>query len=192
MYGFRPLSGNLLSLPVNCTQSLKSLASFRPLSGNLLSLPGVNCRKENWCDRFSSPIGESTFSTKMFERMGRREILFSSPIGESTFSTRNRDENWWSGVLRFRPLSGNLLSLHLQRRRSVYCRWNVFVPYRGIYFLYNKQNKQYSYVFVFVPYRGIYFLYPLEILMKTWVHGFRPLSGNLLSLHRNSVFLNLP
>ena len=35
---------------------------FRPLSGNLLSLP-VKYAKEEDGKRFSSPIGESTFST---------------------------------------------------------------------------------------------------------------------------------
>ena len=60
---------------------------------------------------------------------------FSSPIGESTFSTRNnkiqeKEEN------DFRPLSGNLLSLQLDLSIDQIRRELIFVPYRGIYFLY--------------------------------------------------------
>ena len=60
--------------------------------------------------QFSSPIGESTFSTREPTKQQKENKLFSSPIGESTFSTR-------LGTIE------NLSSL-------------VFVPYRGIYFLY--------------------------------------------------------
>ena len=60
---------------------------------------------------FSSPIGESTFSTFNVDAKTEHEILFSSPIGESTFSTCNLFE-------------------------CVKYHANVFVPYRGIYFLY--------------------------------------------------------
>ena len=37
----------------------------------------------------------------------------------------------------------------------------IFVPYRGIYFLYNEsiKSKQRTHKNIFVPYRGIYFLY---------------------------------
>ena len=91
--------------------------------------------------RFSSPIGESTFSTSSPFRkilhlfcfrplsgnllslqhdnktvIARARWMFSSPIGESTFSTiLDGDGN---GIMSygFRPLSGNLLSL--QRRPS--------------------------------------------------------------------------
>ena len=85
--------------------------------------------------QFSSPIGESTFSTHLWYNISavRKTVfvpyrgiyflyekicltlirlkLFSSPIGESTFSTRRR-KTWLEHVLK------------------------VFVPYRGIYFLY--------------------------------------------------------
>ncbi len=84
---------------------------------------------------FSSPIGESTFSTFNVDAKTEHEILFSSPIGESTFSTCNLFE-------------------------CVKYHANVFVPYRGIYFLYRRE--------------------------KPTTPGcnscFRPLSGNLLSL----------
>ena len=130
---FRPLSGNLLSLP-EMNYNTIILKRFRPLSGNLLSL--------RWCLEmyhrrllpFSSPIGESTFSTDN-KVVLKGKVLFSSPIGESTFSTNPECRN-------------NVLQNA------------VFVPYRGIYFLYKRANeaaerKQ----IVFVPYRGIYFLY---------------------------------
>ena len=40
-----------------------------------------------------------------------------------------------------------------------------------------------NYKGIFVPYRGIYFLYILKIMESTCGFHFRPLSGNLLSLH---------
>ena len=61
---------------------------------------------------------------------------------------------------------------------------NVFVPYRGIYFLYSYDLGRIEKLWdlVFVPYRGIYFLYEGEKTMVRTKIGFRPLSGNLLSL----------
>ena len=60
----------------------------------------------------------------------------------------------------------------------------VFVPYRGIYFLYEYLD---GYIteeeLVFVPYRGIYFLYQQKKIFENIIEEcFRPLSGNLLSL----------
>ena len=61
---------------------------FRPLSGNLLSLPATYSNALNIMRMFSSPIGESTFSTgKQNESSKGKYSVFSSPIGESTFST---------------------------------------------------------------------------------------------------------
>ena len=110
---FRPLSGNLLSLP-EMNYNTIILKRFRPLSGNLLSL--------RWCLEmyhrrllpFSSPIGESTFSTDN-KVVLKGKVLFSSPIGESTFSTN-------------------------PECRNTVLQNAVFVPYRGIYFLYCKRN----------------------------------------------------
>ena len=107
---------------------------------------------------FSSPIGESTFSTSFYPICVESLLQFSSPIGESTFSTRNnkiqeKEENDFrplSGNLlslqnlsfeqvverNFRPLSGNLLSLRSSIRVLTYGKIIIFVPYRGIYFLY--------------------------------------------------------
>ena len=84
---------------------------FRPLSGNLLSLPATYSNALNIMRMFSSPIGESTFSTF--------------------------------------PDTGVLLRCNM-----------VFVPYRGIYFLYHN----------------------IIIAHKRRKGSFRPLSGNLLSL----------
>ena len=63
---------------------------------------------------------------------------------------------------------------------------NVFVPYRGIYFLYSYDLGRIEKLWdlVFVPYRGIYFLYEGEKTMVRTKIGFRPLSGNLLSLRQ--------
>ena len=85
-------------------------------------------------------------------------MQFSSPIGESTFSTRTEIMSK-AKMNCFRPLSGNLLSLRRQRCR-VHERCSVFVPYRGIYFLY---------------FSGCHVHTRMTIC-------FRPLSGNLLSL----------
>ena len=86
---------------------------------------------------------------------------------------------------RFRPLSGNLLSLLRCKGIALEARM-VFVPYRGIYFLYEGEKTmvrtkigfrplsgnllslrqvirlEEKYALVFVPYRGIYFLYPVQ------------------------------
>ena len=60
----------------------------------------------------------------------------------------------------FRPLSGNLLSL-LNMTKKEQLEIKIFVPYRGIYFLYKlKPFVRRFTTSIFVPYRGIYFLYP--------------------------------
>ena len=110
---------------------------FRPLSGNLLSLR-----------RSALPVTP-------------RRSVFSSPIGESTFSTMTQSAKK-NTKASFRPLSGNLLSLQIV--------------------------SEYSYGdnIVFVPYRGIYFLYEIKEGCTMYdVDRFRPLSGNLLSLLNN-------
>ena len=182
--------------------------SFRPLSGNLLSLPAQGRWKKGENDAFSSPIGESTFSTdgngnfSEFAEVGFRplsgnllsllywwkefdtyKVGFSSPIGESTFST-SRSKSGWEDRGGFRPLSGNLLSLPAERNYGGLGGVPIFVPYRGIYFLYKFMPlvKEICNM-IFVPYRGIYFLYPLHFdRWKQVPPYFRPLSGNLLSL----------
>ena len=108
--------------------------------------------------KFSSPIGESTFSTGSQMQITPRRWKFSSPIGESTFSTRQPEIVTHYATSNFRPLSGNLLSL-LEKKIGLFDAYTVFVPYRGIYFLYNFRNNYKKRRKVFVPYRGIYFLY---------------------------------
>ena len=110
--GFRPLSGNLLSLPPQKILLRGRTPSFRPLSGNLLSLHDRSRSKGEGKLPFSSPIGESTFSTNEVRRIDTQVRKFSSPIGESTFSTVQNVIAVMAGV--------------------------VFVPYRGIYFLYDR------------------------------------------------------
>ena len=66
--------------------------------------------------QFSSPIGESTFSTREPTKQQKENKLFSSPIGESTFSTA--------------------------KEISKITGYAVFVPYRGIYFLYNLKPEE--------------------------------------------------
>ena len=89
----------------------------------------------------------------------RFDILFSSPIGESTFSTV------------------------LEAQKTIEEQNRVFVPYRGIYFLYiDSFVVWYDENIVFVPYRGIYFLYNWKKYTRATNGSFRPLSGNLLSL----------
>ena len=133
---FRPLSGNLLSLLSSQAHSVNRWKTcFRPLSGNLLSLLSIWKKVfEKPLQSFSSPIGESTFSTRG-RNVSAPFLWFSSPIGESTFST-------------------------------------CFCHRYGIEFR------------VFVPYRGIYFLYCVGLMKKIAGCCFRPLSGNLLSLLR--------
>ena len=155
---------------------------------------------------FSSPIGESTFSTEEIKTVLKEKCEFSSPIGESTFSTVF-SVHFTTPLHGFRPLSGNLLSLPEVMSIITPEKQVVFVPYRGIYFLYLRKtvNRKRFTLFsspigestfstviplcrsviqcvVFVPYRGIYFLYGSSECCRKWLFRFRPLSGNLLSL----------
>ena len=107
---------------------------------------------------FSSPIGESIFSTENylseevtgFVLVPYRGIYFL--YQNSASETRKLDYS-------SRPLSGNLFSLPeletiIKKTFSL-----VLVPYRGIYFLYETCLHGYRPCKVLVPYRGIYFLY---------------------------------
>ena len=121
---------------------------------------------DKFVEPFSSPIGESTFSTFLIKYYGAGCGQFSSPIGESTFSTlsavnvhkfgdtvfvpyrgiyflyTNIDGEPWFNATRFRPLSGNLLSLQDTDEITEHIK-SVFVPYRGIYFLYGRMGNGY-------------------------------------------------
>ena len=135
MESFRPLSGNLLSLPKKHESIKYRGISFRPLSGNLLSLPGFVCEFTHNDSAVFVPYRGIYFLYKItIHPLAPVGAEFSSPIGESTFSTESISESL-------------LLPI-------------VFVPYRGIYFLYRRKRSSGSLAQVFVPYRGIYFLYP--------------------------------
>ena len=108
---------------------------------------------------FSSPIGESTFSTKCRTNSSLPKQKFSSPIGESTFST-SRCHSINYAKMRFRPLSGNLLSLPGEKIMVRTKIETCFRPLSGnLLSLRNGRNHERKMFDVFVPYRGIYFLY---------------------------------
>ena len=130
----RPLSGNLFSLLSSadrCPPSSYVLVPYRGIYFLYLYLflwfrfflpvlvpyRGIyflyrdNTANETTVRVFSSPIGESIFSTSMKGYYTSYGYMFSSPIGESIFST-------FSFLIITKPLS------------------SVLVPYRGIYFLY--------------------------------------------------------
>ena len=134
MYSSRPLSGNLFSLLSSadrCPPSSYVLVPYRGIYFLYLYLflwfrfflpvlvpyRGIyflyrhNTANETTVRVFSSPIGESIFSTSMKGYYTSYGYMFSSPIGESIFST-------FSFLIITKPLS------------------SVLVPYRGIYFLY--------------------------------------------------------
>ena len=108
---------------------------------------------------FSSPIGAFIFLIWNAMNVQKIKILFSSPIGAFIFLIRFT-------ITWLQP------------------DFNVFVPYRGFYFLNNVFSRTFiSAMFnVFVPYRGFYFLNEkLKIFPNVGVPCFRPLSGLLFS-----------
>ena len=150
-----PIGESTFSTHDSKTVIARARWSFRPLSGNLLSLH-VWTRGKKWNVVFSSPIGESTFSTISICTKGQANGVFV-PYRGIYFLYSNFLFCHYR-FLRFRPLSGNLLSLPcITMERIVSCsfrplsgnllslreqklwaklKWTVFVPYRGIYFLY--------------------------------------------------------
>ena len=164
---FRPLSGNLLSLQ-ECLKWKKLLIRFSsPIGESTFSTRGDSWTERSGGAAFSSPIGESTFSTAPHPIHDNMQYLwFSSPIGESTFSTHMRCT---TNVKRARafssPIGESTFSTELCRTAhmaegikfsspigestfSTVAFWIlcsalsiVFVPYRGIYFLYMKLNN---------------------------------------------------
>ena len=67
------------------------MGNSRPLSEHLLFLYVMKALGDKFVEPFSSPIGESTFSTLSKLDSEESDIKFSSPIEESTFSTRKAD-----------------------------------------------------------------------------------------------------
>ena len=84
---FRPLSGNLLSLLDIVISIGESKFVFVPYRGIYFLYNEITAIMDSSGKVFSSPIGESTFSTPEMQRKERKLHEFSSPIGESTFST---------------------------------------------------------------------------------------------------------
>ena len=83
---------------------------FRPLSGNLLSL------------------------LKSKTQLHGRNRYFR-PLSGNLLSLRRSKMDSCKGNSHFRPLSGNLLSLPM-KALDLEKLYTIFVPYRGIYFLY--------------------------------------------------------
>ena len=114
-YCFLPLAGYLLFYLIHQNQwrgrQQKPMGNSRPLSEHLLFLYVMKALGDKFVEPFSSPIGESTFSTEMNSFYNTIILVFvpyrgiyflyhiakfryeygagfSSPIGESTFSTK--------------------------------------------------------------------------------------------------------
>ena len=155
----RPLSEHLLFLYVMKALGDKFVEPFSSPIGESTFSTLSKLDSEESDIKFSSPIGESTFSTGWKgKRLNSCTVLFSSPIGESTFSTKPIKPGCRKHK-GFRPLLGNLLSL----------RWTGGSRDRVVQL-------------VFVPYWGIYFLYTNAAIKALPEISFRPLLGNLLSL----------
>ena len=156
----RPLSGNLFSLLAEIPLTSTGYGS-RPLSGNLFSLPKAYDYGYQTVIMFSSPIGESIFSTSIMFKLVIICDGSSRPLSGNLFSLRGK-KKWLEQKLKngSRPLSGNLFSLP-NGNGCVHVLHMVLVPYRGIYFLYDNTSNGENKVLdkVLVPYRGIYFLY---------------------------------
>ena len=108
---------------------------------------------------FSSPIGESTFSTDEEYAIIKESGKNFRPLSGNLLSLRKTQ----TGSLQFayfRPLSGNLLSLQVSKRWSVWLL-DDFRPLSGnLLSLRWKHERNERILLIFVPYRGIYFLYP--------------------------------
>ena len=160
----------------------RSLQSSRPLSGNLFSL-----QEQGYCYNDvrgrSRPLSGNLFSLRCIHPAGMGyHDWFSSPIGESIFSTNGKLRLMIRGCEVLVPYRG-IYFLYLLTANGLVKNFCVLVPYRGIYFLYEKEDiMRINLKMVLVPYRGIYFLYLLSPGMGQVTHGSRPLSGNLFSL----------
>ena len=117
------------------------------------------CRMEpSSCGRFSSPIGESTFST----------------LSTNAYKRRKRKI--------FVPYRG-IYFLYLRISKRTVVMLSIFVPYRGIYFLYNTVLHPARFFSVFSsPIGESTFSTLLWHRRSAVLFHFRPLSGNLLSL----------
>ena len=120
----------------------------------LISIGESKFRRE-----FSSPIGESIFSTAYIDIAKSDYKYVLVPYRGIYFLYRNLN-NQSTAIQSSRPLSGNLFSLLGKDLLDSYTVKTVLVPYRGIYFLYtDAETEKLMSIIVLVPYRGIYFLY---------------------------------
>ena len=108
--------------------------------------------------------------------------LFSSPIGESIFSTKQSKAHMLT-LTRSRPLSGNLFSLPFTEEILGTAAAEFSSPIgESIFSTAYIDIAKSDYKYVLVPYRGIYFLYRNLNNQSTAIQSSRPLSGNLFSL----------
>ena len=134
---FVPYRGIYFLYPLRVVERRVRMMRFRPLSGNLLSLRAGRRVAERTGEVFVPYRGIYFLYLKKRTPKTLTLFRFSSPIGESTFSTTKHETGECTGT-NFRPLSGNLLSLQ-ELDLSLDQIKRIFVPYRGIYFLYSNR-----------------------------------------------------
>ena len=143
----------------NCLLLKAHLCSC-PLLGNLLSLQIINVNKSVELDEFSSPIGESIFSTILGTAAADKEIHSSRPLSGNLFSLRALVMSNEVKEACSRPLSGNLFSLQSVIRTFRPLAMEFSSPIgESIFSTHQPSILQSSVTSVLVPYRGIYFLY---------------------------------
>ena len=92
------------------------MGNSRPLSEHLLFLYVMKALGDKFVEPFSSPIGESTFSTLSKLDSEESDIKFSSPIGESTFSTEESMFYLSGKDLFSSPIGESTFSTYLQKQ----------------------------------------------------------------------------
>ena len=88
---------------------MPDLKNSRPLSGNLFSLHTDEDGEFLDGSEFSSPSGESIFSTKKEELLCSKN--YSRPLSGNLFSLFKTSLHFGNPITNSRPLSGNLFSL---------------------------------------------------------------------------------
>ena len=166
-------------------QRKRTAKGFRPLSGNLLSLPCFPYTLLHHCMVFVPYRGIYFLYT--VETRCVQAWEFSSPIGESTFSTLDMHEraSEWKVFVPYR----GIYFLYPKNMKALNIEELVFVPYRGIYFLYlvSCVNLRTMTVQFSSPIGESTFSTRLRYIhWLRWEQSFRPLSGNLLSLRKAS------
>ena len=116
------------------------------------------------------------------------ETKFSSPIGDFVIYTKHtKAVNSWCCC--FRPLSGILLFIQNTSKQGGK-KHEVFVPYRGFCYLYQKQKFIANSNRLFSSPIGDFVIYTRGPYINTFGNiGFRPLSGILLFILHILFFL---